>query len=65
MVKVELRLGLTDILVIALILMFLYLGYLIWRRWAELARPVTYEEAITAPPERAIESGTAYYWGIT
>lgn len=62
---VELRLCLTDIIVIALILVFLYLGYVTWRRWAELTRPITYEEAITTPGVTAIRSGTAYYWGIT
>jgi len=63
MVKVELRIGLADILIIALFLFFFFIFFRIWLRWKELVRPITYEEAITA--ERAIESGTIYYWGIT
>jgi hypothetical protein len=60
---VELRISLTDIVVIVLILIFLYAGYLIWKRIQELVRPVTYEEAVTSV--KAIGSGTMYYWGIT
>jgi len=62
MVKVELRIGISDILIIVMFIAFFYIGYLIWRRWQELIRPVTYEEAIAT---RGIETGTIYYWGVT